>query len=251
MKNQKLSKQVQESLDFLNNHPGVCYDGWFEKTNMVWWLVDRCKNGEHKDYFQKPSNIEVSLYKDDKYFDKFWEKYKDEDDDINEDFISIYVPYSEIYGYDWKYKHSEYSGEYCFYKYSQDKDYIDYLKIAKNVDDKRAETIACYMNTCWNAHQGGTIYADSFEELIIKTAEDVKTKYGDFCCEDFLTAEEKQNHKDRWAMRFEPLTDRSGYSEMVINDKYISVEQKDYSLRWWDWFIKTEYCREKWKQYVK
>ena len=251
MKNQKLSKQVQEARDFLSNHPGVCYDGWFEKTNMIWWLTDKCKNGHYKDYYQKPENVEVRLYKDDKDFEKFWEKYKDEDDDIDEEFISIYVPYNEIYGYSWKYDHTEYVADYSFYKYNKDEQYIKYLKTSREVDDKTAEKTASYMNTCWNAFQGGYVYASSFEELIIKLAEDVRERFGDFCCEDLLTTEEKQNHEDQWLMKFKDLDDGSGCSEMITNDKYIRLEQKDYNLRWWEWFVKTEYCRKNWEQYAK
>jgi len=246
MKNQKLSKQVQESMDFLNNHPGVCYDGSFT-SNMLWWMVDRCKHGQYKDHYQKPKNVEVRLYKKDKDFNKFWEKYKDIDDNLSDDYVDIYVPYKEIYGEIWKYNKTEYNGEYCFYKYSRNENYIKYLKTSRKIDDKEAEEVATYMNNCWNGYQGGMVHADSFEKMIINIADDVKIKYGDFCNEDFLTSEEKQNHKDQWLIKFKKLDDGSGHSEMLTNDKYMKIGQPEYNRRWWKWFIETEFYKTHWK----
>ena len=253
MKNYKLSRQVQDALDFLNNHPGVCHDSCFVNSNLTFWMVDVCKNNEYKDYFHNDKNpVEVYLPRDGRYkkdrenFKKFVEKYKDEDETV-EECSQIYVPYKEIYGYDWEYDRTYYKGEYCFYKYYRDEQYIDYLKTTRKIDDSEAVKLASWLHTSYSGYQGGDVKADTYEEMIIKIAEDVKRKYGDFSCEDFLTEEEKENHENiDWMFKFEPCEDREGCSEMLRNPDYIRIEQYQYNQRWVEWFKTTDYYKKHW-----
>lgn len=253
MKNYELSVKVQKAQDFLMRHPGVGFDGGFFSMNFNYWMVDVCKNDVYKDYFQKPENVEVTLYKSNEYlsddyikrydgmFEKFFDKYKDEDDDDE-----IYVPYKEVFGYEWKYDHTYYKGEYDFLKYNKNEDLIKYILSKGKADEKEAEKIASYYNMHYNSFQGGTVKADSYEEMIIKIADDVRENYGNYSYEDFLTQEEKDNHKNEWLMKFKDLNDGSGHSEMLTNPKYIRVEDYELNQRWFEWFTTTDYCKENW-----
>ena len=253
MKNYELSIKVQRAIDFLNNHPGVGATGDFLRDNFIWFMVDVCKNGEFKDNRQKPEDVTVRLYKRNVYRDKekgeilsakfndFFNEYKDEDDDDEID-----VPYREVYGYEWEYDHTYYVGEYCFLKFHPDEDYIKYLKEFKNVKDEQIHIFIDNEVRFYNRYQGGYIRAESFEDLIIKVAEDVKEKYGDFDYNSFVKDEEK-NPPGAWPFHFEPLNDGSGCSRMIKNEDYITVRESTKNLRWYEWFKTTDYYKEHWE----
>ena len=259
MKNHKLSIEVQDAIRFLENHPGVCGSGGFLSQNFSWFMSDVCKNDCYKDTWLKPEEVEVRIYKDhtvyrDKNdqeffkgkFDKFYPKYKDEE---FEDETEIDVPYKEVYGYEWQYDHTKYVGEYCFLKYSPDEVYIEFLMDNGKANDKEAaEFLSSVMGNSYSRYQGGRLEADSFEELIIKIAEDVKEKYGDFGYDSFIKEEEK-NPEGMWPFHFEDLNDGSGNSMMVKNEDYIRVEEFTKNLRWYEWYKTTDHYQENWEQY--
>ena len=249
MKNYELSVKVQDAIKFLDNHPAVCGNGNFLSENFIWFMVDVCKNGEYKDTFQKPEDVEVRLRKHRIYereqFDKFYPTYKDEEFDDEDE---IDVPYKDAYGYEWKYDHTEYVGEYCYLVYEPDSEYINYLMDRKEVTKEKAEFLASYMSNSYQRFQGGRVTADSFEELIIKIAEDVKEKYGDFSYDSFIKEEEK-NPEGMWPFHFEDLNDGSGNSRMVKNEDYIRVEESTKNLRWYEWYKTTDHYKENWGQY--
>lgn len=249
MKNEKQSRQVQEAIDFLNDHPGVGWEGCFFSMNFTWWMVDVCKNGEYKDFYCKdPKKVEVIVYKDDPRFDELFEKFKD-DDDLYDECDNVYVPYKEIYGYDWEYDHTYYRGEYCFLKYVPDEDFIKFMMTDRKIDRKKAEYLVKMRTLGYARYQGGDIKATSWERLIIKTAEDVKKKYGDFCISDFYTEEEKKSHEGRMPFLFETEED-SHCCKMVENPEYIRVSAADVNLRWIEWFKATNYYKKHWEYYL-
>lgn len=256
MKDYELSVKVQKAINFLNNHPavGCTYD--FIGDNFIWYLIDVCKNNQYRDIHEKdPKNITVKIYKNHKAyckkedqeffkgkFEQFFDKYKIDDDDIDLD-----VPYREVYGCDWEYDHTEYIGEYSFFKFNPDKDLIDFYIDKKGIRPEDVLTMLSSESTSYERYQGGYIKANSFEELIIKTAADVKEKYGDFGYNSFIKDEEK-NSKDEEPFFFKPLNDGSGCSEMISNPNYIIVDEHTKNLRWWEWFKGTEEYEKYWKK---
>ena len=101
-----------------------------------------------------------------------------------------------------------------------------------------------YPQHAYQAYQGGYISADTFEELLIKTAEDVKEKYGDFNHESFLTDAEKKNHKEQMAFTFTELD--NGYHSFDNNPDYIEVRDSTINQRWIDWLKTTDYWKKHW-----
>jgi len=243
MENYKLSKRVQKSIIFLNDHPGVNTGSHTFMSNLNWWMMDVCKNGEVKEIWEK-KNPRITIYKEEKTeFRKYFDKYKDEDDDT-----MITVPYKVIYGCDWEYAKTVYAGDYAFYKYSDDAEFVNFLKTKK---DGKVKVESLANRLCFQAYQGGYVKSDSYENLIIKIAKDVKGKYGNFGYSDFLTNEEIENHKTERPfdmVECEKEDEKFGKCfRMLHNENYMDVTFVEKNRRWWDWFSKSEYYKKNWK----
>ena len=282
--------KITEAMRFLDNHPAVSTGENNPTSDTFCWVYESCKNNVLKDDYEKAEKMMKSIYKSDEpeLFKKFEDKYYDKDDEddwMSEDEIETFkkleVPYKEVYGYDWKFEKYTYMGELCFFKF--DKAALiknicikDGYRFGKGLDPVKAGYVTYgkrdlpeeyfitiekefnYDNTSfteryigWNAYQGVDTRADSWEELIIKTAEKVKKNFGDFCQDDFYTKEEKSiNASIDEPFRFErietPESKTQSYSSFIKDDKYISLSSAQLNLRWWEDFRKTEYYKKNW-----
>lgn len=222
MRNQNKSLALQDATEFLLSHPALISDyGDFFQSNFNWFVYDLCLNNEPKEHYIKdPKKMEVRIYKEDKRFAQYFDKYKDEDDD--EDTDLIYVPYKELYGCDWEYDRTEFWGEFSFFKYNTKEKVFDRLH-------------GCH--PC--------IKADTFEDLVIETAKYVKKIYGNFSQNDFYTQQERENHKKEDIFKYIPT--KEGNFLLEPNKNYITVEDSTINLRWWNCFFKNTKEYEQWK----
>ena len=99
----------------------------------------------------------------------------------------------------------------------------------------------------WDRYGGPEGGANSFEEMLIAVADDVKSAFGDFNFYDsFMTDAESKNHEDVEPMFFEPVSDKPGYKSITFNDEYVRIGQGLTNLRWLKWFMDTDYAKENW-----
>ena len=228
----ELCKKFNNAMWKMGEHPAMP-EIVFPFANNLWFsLQEVCKNGySHwvtKDGIQimySPANYKKYKGK----FDKELKEYKE--DDISRSLVTIHIPYEEYYGYKWKFDHFEYWGECSFFVY-QLKDYS-----FKKVHDIKN----------WGAYQGVNCSAPSFEELIVKTKNKFFKCFGSKLEEDFLTKEEKDNHKkERLFLMDRKSKDGKGYY-MDRNPNYIEVSIGKINHRWLRWFVTTDYCKRNWK----
>jgi len=274
-----LMGNYEKALHFMDYHPAICIPNRTFRENMWYWCEAVCKNGQYKDFHENPKNIKVSVHQDDPKFIDFI-KYMDKDDiddyKDGDDTITIDVPYKVYYGYEWKFDKYLHMGEYCIYKFTEDMLYkvicikdgyiwgddvlpIGHILYGKNRYDSYPDeyflkvksdinnTLEMIIDSqyAYNAYQGSSIiYADTYEELIVKMYNDVQKKYGKYCFDDFLTPEEKETRKNNEPFFMEELT--NGNFKMVTNKKYIRIPEQILNLRWWDWYKTTEHYKNTW-----
>jgi hypothetical protein len=221
--------KAKEALEFLREHPALNNDGGDSLFNGAWFHMELCcKNGQSK--FAGEDG--VSIWKS----DPNWEKYKeyfdeDQNDDLPDELHEAKVPYAVVYGEPWVADHMEYWYETCFFVFNGDpydkKDRYDYRK--------------------WERYGGPEGGANSFEEMLIAAADEVKSALGAFNSYDsFITEAEVKNHSDVEFIFFEPVSDKPGYKTITVNDKYVDISQGLKNLRWLKWFIATDYFKENW-----
>jgi len=232
--NQETSNKVQEAMNFLTSHPALnCDHGDFFSANLTWWINDYCKNGQIKDQWEKPDKMQIRVFQGDEdgFYEKYYGKYADEDNDPNDKYDDFYVPYMEIYGEHWKYDKTLYGADFSWFAYHPRSD---------------APPHGRYQ---YNAYQGKYLKANNWEELIIKIADEAKKVYGDYEDESFLTKKEKENHAKYSAFNHVPVEDdengRKLYS-LTNNENYIEVTHGQLNLRWLDWFKTTDYFKKNW-----
>jgi hypothetical protein len=221
-----LQLKARDALWFLECHPASGEDVF----NLISFSIQKvCKRG-YDEIAKRGVQIRQSS--------KFAKRYKDElkkevDEFIKEHpkafecekhFISIDVPYKELFGEEWKFDRTEYWGNVSF------KVFMGSLK-EKNAWMKQEN---------WTSFEGFPAYTRTFEEMIIEFAKQFKKNLGDFCSEDFLTKTEKENHKKERVFVF------AGERSMKSNKKYIHVDRAELNRRWLKWFLKTEYCKKNW-----
>jgi len=223
--------KAKEALEFLRDHPALNNDGGDSLFNGAWFHMELCcKNGQSKWVVEDG----ITIYKSNPNWEKYKEYFNDEDreDYLPEELQSTKVPYAVVYGEPWKADHVEYWYEICFFVFDGDpydkKDRYDYNK--------------------WDRYGGPEGGANSFEEMLIAAADEVKAAFGDFNSYDsFMTTEEVKNHASVKPMFFEPIIDKPGFNTGIFNDKYVDISQGLSSLRWLKWFITTDYANENWK----
>ena len=243
MRNEELAKKFYVSQDFLNHHPGISkglMDNTVKEFNC--WADDVCVNNKSKrDYREKPENVTVHFHRGSEGFVKYFEsRIKDEDgeddtklEDDREfaEFDTIEVPYRVVYGCEWAYDRTVWNGEYSIHKF---------------IGDPKKKVKPQQEYKYWNSYEGTHIFnMDSYEELIIALAEDVKKNLGDFGYESFLTDEEKANHEKERLFFFVPTKEGNAF-EMKHNRRHIDVSEEEKNLRWWKWFRTTEYYKAHW-----
>jgi hypothetical protein len=153
-------------------------------------------------------------------------------------FSYIYKSYKEVFNEPWVFDHMEYWYEITFHVY------MGKLTEEKYFDPK-----------LWGAYGGPHGGGNSFEEMLINAAKDVKRCYGNFKSQDFVTEEEKKNNKSEQPFFFKPsknkhkniVGEEESCSIIVDNPKYISVNPHVINRRWLEWYTKTPSCKKDWK----
>jgi hypothetical protein len=233
--NQEDRIKAIDALEFLRchpaTHPEVLGDSMFDG---MWFHMEKCCKHGKSEWCGKDG---VAVYASDegmyeKYKDKFDEEMK-EYPETEKDLTSIHIPYEEFYGEPWVFDHVEYWYETTFWVFMgdpySDKDYLDY----KN----------------WQRYQGPMGGANTFEEMIIDCAKQVKEKLGDFGLDDFYLPEEIENHKHHNLFLSSSAFDDEGYGlnlPLVRDEKYVDVNNGIRNLRWLEWFMGTDYYKENW-----
>ncbi len=223
--------EVDRAIDFLNHHPALHRGGGgFFDNNFAFWISHVCSHGHHKEASERPEDKEVKIRQDDPRFEKFFDKYKDEGDDLDDPDCYILVPYREVYGCEWTHHRSLYVGEYMIVKW----------------DGTDTDDILGYRD--WSNYHGGREKAETFEDLLLKIEMDVKMNYG--CCNGLnsLTKEELENHAKE--SRFIPnpsCEDDLPFHSMKLNPNYIDVSEGEINLRWWKWYETTEHYKNNWE----
>lgn len=255
----ELIVKADEALAFLNQHPAVnCPDSGSFMTHLCWWIEHQCKNGVSKNHEEKAEDLTVRIYADDSKYEKFKQFETDEDREETDPVLrNIEVPYKVIYGEEWKLHKCVYVGEYSIYKYGKydDPDHNIYCKL---IGEKIRAVIADFIYperirreqnypsqesfVSYDGHWStrGCIHGDTFEEMIINIAKDVKENYGVFKFEDFLTDAEKDNHNTV------DIFDRENRGNGIFNPDYIHIKDFQLNQRWWSWFRTTKYYQEHW-----
>ena len=167
MKNYKLAIQFQNACSFLEWHPGVSPYQNFFSTNAYIYTLNVCKNGISKLNHWTNDMIEVDG-----------------------------KPYKEVYGYDWEYYQTLYYCDYGYFKYSPDDKYIKYLTDIRGIDPKNIDIFLAEHHGSYERYECDTVQSDSYENLIIKTANDVKEKFGNFEYGAFVSENESVLHID-------------------------------------------------------
>jgi hypothetical protein len=224
---------------FMLSHPAL---GDHFDSRVWWWSVQKvCKRG-----ISEESAGHMSLSYDapgsDRFKAEFEEEYKDDLGMLKDHpfMCTINKTYEEIYGEPWVYDHVEYWWEMSFmvYQGGMERDSKDWMSTEK-----------------WGAYGFEMGSAPTYEECLVNAAELVRKHLGDFKEYDFETAEEKANHEGKMPFLFVPsdhifhnkITGRAeACSEMKDNPEYIDVHSGMLNRRWLEWFVKTDYCREKW-----
>lgn len=220
--------KAAKALEFLRNHPALDNEGGDSLFNGAWFHMELCcKNGKSKFAGEEG----VSIWKSNPNWEKYKEYLTEDQDDIPEVLRSVNVPYVVVYGEPWVADHMEYWYETCFFVFNGDpynqNDQYDYKK--------------------WDRYGGPEGGANSFEEMLIAVADDVKSAFGDFNFYDsFMTDAESKNHEDVEPMFFEPVSDKPGYKSITFNDEYVRIGQGLTNLRWLKWFMDTDYAKENW-----
>ena len=177
----------------------------------------------------------ITVYQGDDNFSKFNDlliEQWNEADLINPpDVLSVEVPYERVYGEPWSYDHMEYWYELTFFVFTGDP-----------WDEKESWKMENYAR--YAGPEGG---ANTFEEMLIKAAADVKEVFGDYqIYKSFYTKAEINNQENVAPMFSTPCTDHVGYSQITFNDNYVKISDGLINLRWLKWFIETDYAKKNW-----
>jgi hypothetical protein len=164
-----------------------------------------------------------------KFKEEFDKEFKDcAPDELNrKSLISIQVPYERVYGEKWTFDHVEYWGELSITAFMG-------KKFDGGFDPKK-----------WQFLSGIETGGRSFEEMMINIGVQFKRNYGNFSGQDFLTAKEKKNNKNKEMFLFKDSS-TPNTKIMVRNPEYIHVGAAELNRRWWQWFSETPLCKRHW-----
>lgn len=219
--------KCEKALEELGMHPAInMHSGDFMNVNVFWRMYQVCKNGVAKDFpIISDDNVVVRIYNDNPEYKKYADKYSDDGESV------LYVPYFDYYGYKWVFDRFEYWMEIDMFKY-----------IGNSFDIKETSDL-----NNWRRYHGNSFIGSSLEECISNAYDYVVENYGKFKYEDFLTDEEKNNHKsERMFFHEEINIDGKKMFQLIDNSKYINVSDVEINKRWWGWFRKTEYYNKNW-----
>jgi len=223
----KLIRKFNKAIDFLTQHPACGGGHVFNLHDQLWYCaMEVCKRGySHLHDGMIDLRYNAENYK--KYKALFDEELKDEPEIM--EFVRVSVPYKEHYGEPWKFDHVEYWGEMTFTMFMG--------KNFRRFHDPR------YWEKCSGVEASGR----SFEEMVINIAKDFKKVFGDFNSEDFLTKEEKENHKKERPFFFVKSKEHPKCSTMKNNKKYKRIDDSEINRRWVKWFAGTPYAKKNWE----
>jgi hypothetical protein len=248
-----------EAYNFLYNHPAFAGD--FE--NCCHFIpVEVCKNGYCLDAFVRKV---ISLYPGDDRFQEFWDKASEDDkyEDFYDGLHKITVDYVEYFGYPYEIDHVEF--------------WVEVGPKRKFFDPNRSDDFNRLSNyQTWHDYELNVKNCRTYEEAIIKTAEAVKERYGDFSIDSMTPDWVKENNDKLNLMdcfkkiEDDPNPDLNGDYEYIPNPEYIFIMEEDANEIWWqDYFISkfpefdsSEMCgyvkdishfrsKEKWAKYWK
>jgi hypothetical protein len=226
---------------FLNEHPAMTPNQFFRGIDFS--IQDVCKRGYDRIVARTgvdiyPSDKNAHLFKEE--FDREFEKeykeleknYKNEPKmlRLQKRFVKITVPYKKLFGEPWKYDRTEWWGEMTFFVYHGN-------------PQKWMKDMNPYTWQAYSSHLSES--APSFEELLVKLANRFRKRFGDFEREDFLTPEEKKNHRTEEAFWFKRKKEKH-FSTLKWNPKYIRVPDPELNHRWAQWFLSTPYGKKAW-----
>jgi hypothetical protein len=231
--------KAQEALEFLRNHPALCKEGEDSICDGIHFMMEPCcKHG--LSHWAGKTGVTYYEGSDEwsKYPDIVAEEYKDDTDSTLVGLRQIDVPYERVYGEPWAYDHMEYWYEITFFVFI----------------GNPYEKLGSYKPENWGAYGGPHGGANTFEDMLIAAADDVKKVYGDFdsYSDEWLLPEEQNSHKttplffDEISTSPTILGDKTITKKIIFNQDYISVEQGLINLRWLKWFITTDYAKTEW-----
>jgi hypothetical protein len=232
LKDQDKRVKAVNALDFLTNHPALSSTAVGSFFNSTWFsMIKCCKRGKCES-----SKHSLPLYRG----EEGWKRFKDRFDEVRaeESYMppkldSIFVTYEELYGEPWKFDHVEYKYEISFFVFDGNPYNNDWM-YRKN----------------WLSHSGPKGGANTFEDMVIKAAKQVRRVFGSFdSYRDFQTEEEIKNHKENECFFFKPITKgkHKGCSRMIRNPKHVDVHDSLINLRWLKWFSETPYAKKNWQ----
>jgi len=233
------NKAARKAIEFLQEHPAMEPDNLLGR-GLCFSIQDVCKRG----YDRIVARSGVDIYSSSKnahlFKDEFEKKFKRIEKDYKKDpkllraqkrFTKISVPYKKLFGEPWKYDRTEYWGDMSFFVYHGNP--------KKWMKDRNP-----YIWQAYSAHLEPA--ALSFEELVIKLAKEFKKRFGNFKREDFLTPEEKKNHRTVRSFNFIKKKGKM-FSTLKWNPKYMNVPDSELNHRWCEWFIsQSTYGKKTW-----
>lgn len=239
MNDQEKRIAAMDAMLFLREHvaisPEINGDSIFDG---LWFMMAKCcKRG--KSEFCGDDGISVYAFEDDmeeaeKFADQFVKEHG-EDWRTQELSPEIRVPYEEYYGEPWVFDHVEYWYETTFFVFEGN----PYERFA-DMDYKK-----------WGRYAGPQGGANTWEDMIIDCAAEIKKVFGDFSdYHSFYTKAEIKNHKDETPVFFVPA-DRKGCKLMEWNDRHVHVDIGLRNLRWTQWFMETDYAKKNWEYHFK
>ena len=230
-----LQKQIEakEALDFLRNHPALQAERANSLFDGLWFLMETCCKHDKSHWCGHDG---VTVWGE----DEGWEKYKDlfdaqaKDDDEDGTPLklrSVKVPYEQFYGEPWKADHMEYWYEVSFF-----------IFIGNPYDKKDSWDIRNYAG--YGGPEGG---ANTFEDMLIEIAKEVKEAYGDWGkYGEFHTPEEKKNHEATEPAFFIDTEDKK-YKQMIFNEEHVDISDGLINLRWLKWYMTTDHAKKNWE----
>jgi hypothetical protein len=229
-----LQKQIEAkaALDFLRDHPALHNESGDSLCDGMWFMMETCckhNTGHWTEYDG------VTVWRG----DPDWEKYKDlfdaqEADDVSDEtplnLRSIKVPYLQYYGEPWVADHMEYWYESSFSVFT----------------GNPYEKHAAYDPRNWAGHGGPQGGANTFEDMLIDMAKEVKAAYGNWSeYGAFHTPEENKNHEKVEALSFVD-TETPKYKQVIFNDEHVDISDGLINLRWLKWYMTTDHAKEHW-----
>jgi hypothetical protein len=225
---------AHNALYFLREHPAFAFENGDSLCSGLYFSMSPCcKHG----YLEDARKHGVTVYQGDKHFNEFSDllvqQYTEEELNDPSEHLSVEVPYERMFGEPWVYDHMEYWYEITFFVFEGNPYCLE-----NNWDIKK-----------WGRYGGPSGSANTFEEMLIKAAKDVKEVFGDFnTCDHFHTPSEKRNQSTEEFCFWLPVENEPHMREMKSNEKFVDVYNSLINLRWVEWFMTTDYAKENWKE---